>query len=50
MAPISAYQLNLFIVSPSPNDSSKAVTAESGLLGRSVLSEKKTSFKSLSPC
>ena len=41
MASISAYQLILLVVLPLPNDSSKAVAADFGLLGPSVLNEKK---------
>ena len=41
MASISAYQLILLVVLPLPNDSSEAVAADFGLLGPSVLNEKK---------
>lgn len=48
MASISAYQLILLVVLPLPNDSSEAVAADFGLLGPSVLNEKKKNcFKSL---
>ena len=40
MAWVSAYQVNLIIVLPSPSDSSKAVAADPGLPDPSVLNEK----------
>ena len=48
MASVSAYQLILLVVLPLPNDSSEDVAADFGLLGPSVLNEKKKNcFKSL---
>ena len=40
MTSISAHQFNLLIVPPSPNDSRKAVAADSSLPGPSVSNEK----------